>query len=203
MNTLTAKRLRILLFGFMVVIIVAIAGGFLLVQRSLQGYATDISKLNADANSGDQNIRTLVQLEERLRDESSTIESARSVVADNATYSDRVINDISKIASQSGVSITSLEFSQDAATSPGSPTPTPPPTAGMTPTLASPAPQGVTKKTVTVAVESPVRYSNLMNFIQGIESNDLKMQLTSVSLTKDKGDTVATQTFSIEVYVRQ
>jgi hypothetical protein len=200
-GAMTAKKLRLTLLVVMALVIAAVAGGFLFVERNLRDYATSISRLNADAQSGDQNIQTFKNLEKRLSEEQSTIAAARSIVADNTTYTKQVIDDISRIAAESGVVVTSLEFPKDAASAatPAAPTTATP---GQT-TTTTPAPAGVTKKTITVSVQSPLKYSNLLSFIQKIETNDLKMQLTSVTLAKEKDDAVTTQTFNIEVYVRQ
>lgn len=206
-NGMTASKLRLVLSVVIVGIIGLAAGGFWFAHKSLTAYATQISGLNADAESGDTNIRTLKSLEERLEREQDTIKNARSIVADGDTYSDQVIGDISRIARDSGVEITSFGFVSASGTS-GVSTPAPAPTtpaptgAGTETPAGTSAPSGVTKKTVSVTVKSPLRYSNLMAFIRNIESNDLKMQFASVNMTKDEGDMVATQTFSIEVYVR-
>jgi len=202
-GTMTAKRLRVILLISMLLVVAGMAGGFLFVERNLRSYATTISRLNADAQSGDQNIQTLKNLQVRIASEQDTIAAARSIVADNTTYAKQVIDDISRIASESGVAVTSLEFPKDAGAAAGATAPTTPvATPGQTVTT-TPTPAGVTKKTVTVSVQSPLKYSSLLSFIQKIESNDLKMQLTSVTLAKEKGDSVTTQTFTIEVYVRQ
>lgn len=204
-GTLTAKKLRIMLLVLMVLVIAGVAGGFLFIERNLRSYATTISRLNADAKSGDDNIQTLKNLQERLASEQDTIAAARSVVADSTKFSDQVINDISRIAAESGVTITSLEFTKDQAAAAGTPQATAPTTAtpGGAVVTTPAAPAGVTKKTVSVSIQSPLRYASLLSFIQKIESNDLKMQLTNVTITKEKDDMVTTQTFTIEVYVRQ
>lgn len=201
MNGMTAKRLRIVLFIGLFLVVVLLAGGFMFAQSNLKGYAETISRLNADAQSGDQNIQTLRTLETRLSEEQLAIAGARSVIADNATYADQVINDITRIAAESGVTLNGFEFASDTTAAAPSPAAAAP-VAGAPLTPASPTAGGVTKKAVTVTLQSPLKYSNLMNFIQKIETNKLKMQFASVAMTKDKGDSVTTQTFSIEVYVR-
>ena len=199
-NSMSASRLRMLLSVGIVGIVAAVAGGFFYAQQNLSAYASEISKLNADAESGDTNVQTLKNLQKRLAQEQATIRNARSIVADSATYSDQVIGDITRIAAESGVEITSFGFVDASGTSSGTTAPAAAPVTPTTPTAAGPS--GVTKKVVSVTLKSPLRYSNLMNFIRSIESNDLKMQFASVNMTKDEGDMVATQTFSIEVYVR-
>lgn len=210
-TTLTAQSLRAILAVCIVVVIIAVAGGFFLAHRSLTGYATAISQLNADAETGDQSIATLNQVETRLDSEQATIEAARSVVGESATFADTIFTDINRIAAESGVSITSFEFvnstntgaasggAQTTAPAPTTATPTAP--GAATPTTTA-APSGVTQKSISVTIDSPINYDRLMNFLKRIETNDLKLQIASVTLTKDEGNTVGTQSFSIGAYVR-
>lgn len=200
MNGMTAQRLRVVLAIIMLLIIAAAVVGFTIVQKNLADYATSISKLNADAQSGDKDIRTLQNLKARLAEQQDVIQKTRAVVGDGASYADTVVNDISRIGSESGVAVKSIAFVGDttsAATPPSSaPTTTTTPTTGTAATA-------VTKKTVTVSIQSPLSYTNLMNFLSKIESNQLRMHVTKVVMTKDKGNDVATQDLTIEVYVRQ
>jgi len=111
------------------------------------------------------------------------------------------VRDISAIAAKSGVTITNFEFNDTAAAT--TTTPTAPAAAGSASAAAATTiPSGVTKKVMTISIDSPLPYTNLMNFLKNIEGNDLKIQVPSVSITKGEGNLVDTQTFSIEVYVR-
>ncbi len=204
-SSMTATRLRLILSVVMILIVVAASAGFWFAQRSLREYASAISALNADASSGDQNLQTLNGLQARLDAERTAVDSAHALVADQATYADQVIADVTRIAAQAGVRITSFEFVEDVAAAPTAPagTTTAPPATGTPTPTSSVAPAGVVKKTVSVSIESPLTYSALMKFLSGIETNPLKMQIPSVTMTKGEGNDVSTQQFSIEVYVRQ
>lgn len=197
---MTATKLRIILIVIMILIAVAATAGFTMLQQYLASYASSISKLNADAQSGDDNLKTLEELKIRLAEEADLITQTRSIVADSATYTDTFLNDIGVIAARSGVDLNGVEFSDSIAASQGTATtsPTQPTSTTSTPQVGG----GVTKKIVTVSVKSPVDYTRFMTFLQGIETNPLKMQVASLSLTKDKGNDIATPSLSIEVYVR-
>ena len=199
-GSMTASRLRIILSVSIALVIVAITGGFLYAQRGLGNYAAQISTMNADAQSGDTNIQTLRGLQTRLEQEQSTIASARSIVADGNTFSDQVVGDITRIANESKVNITSFEFIESATSGTTAAPTTTTPGGSAQPTPISTG--GVTKKVVSVTLESPLPYAQLMDFIRRIETNDLKMQFASVTMAKEQGSNVTTQTFSIEVYVR-
>jgi len=203
-GTLTASRLRAVLIIAIISIVMAMAGGFWFVHKNLQAYATSISKLNADSLSADSNIQTLQNLRKTLDEKQQAANDARNLIADSSVFPDRAVKDITRIAEESGVKITSIEYSEASAGS-GTAAPTTPttPTTPATPqAAATPAAPGVTKKTITVALDSPLPYNNLLEFIERIENNELKMQIASVSITKEKGDEVSTQPFSIGVYVR-
>src|SRR5690348_10879271 len=107
---MTARRLRIVLILIMFVIGGAAGVGFFIAQRQLSSYATAITRLNANAQSGDQSIQTLQQLKAKLQEEAPTIERTRSFVADSSTYNDRVISDLNRIANTAGVAITGFSF---------------------------------------------------------------------------------------------
>jgi len=196
---MTAQRLRIVLFFIMVLIMVAAVVGFTIVQKNLADYATSISKLNADAQSGDKDIRTLQELKSRLAAQQDLIQKTRSVVGDPSTYADTVIRDITRIGAESGVPVKSILFAGDTVAE-VAPQSTPTSTVAPSTTFSS---STVTKKTVTVSIQSPLSYTSLMKFLSGIESNDLRMRVAKVTMTKDKGNDVGTQDLSIEVYVRK
>lgn len=199
-RALTARRLRIILIVTMVLVILGAGGGFIYAKTGLDSYVASIRQLNADADSGNSNIVTLKNLKTKLEQEQTLINKTHAIIADNSTYADTIINSITDIANSSGVAMTSLEFVDDAAaatTGTAAPATTTPAAPSTTPVLA-----GVTKKSITVTLKSPLSYSSLMKFLAGIEMSTPKMQINTVTLSKDTGDNVATQAFTIQVYVR-
>ena len=118
-NGMTARKLRIALSGLMLLIVVAATAGFFFAQKSLNEYAVEISRLNADAASGDQNLQTLNGLQAKLDERKTAIDNANALVADEATYADKAINDITRIANEAGVRITSFEFVEGGSSSAG------------------------------------------------------------------------------------
>lgn len=211
-SQLTARKLRMLLFAVMILVIAATVGGFIFAHKNLVGYATTISQLNANADSGDQSIATLRELEKRLESEQDTKQAAREVVADSQSFADRVVGDVTKIAAESGVTLSSFEFVNTPAAgatapsaTPGAAAPIAPTTPGATPATsptATAVPSGVSQKSISVTLGSPLTYDQLLAFIRRVESNDLKLQISAVNITKSADGTVGTQTFSIGAYVR-
>lgn len=200
----TARKLRILLSMIMLLIATVAGSGFFFVQKQLRDYATSITSLNADAQSGDESIRTLKELKTKLDKEEPTIELARSLAADSSTYNDRVINDLSRIASQSGMSITSFTFSASGTSTTTQPSPTAGSQTGQANVMPSTgSTNGITQKTIAINTQNPVSYTSVMTFLQLVETNPLKMHVDSVSMTKGTGNSVTTNAFTIQVYVRQ
>lgn len=208
-QSLTAKKLRIILSVSFAVILIIGVGGFIFMQQRLNSYAVEISKLNADAQSGDQNLQTLTSLEAKLVELQATRSKLGTVLADENNFANQAVAEITDIANAAGVSISGFEYVEaDAEASSGTPAAAPatgatsPTATPAQPTTPSAAPAGVKKKAITVNVASPVEYTNLMNFIRGIENNDLLMQIGSVSMSKAEGNAVTTQTYTVEVFVK-
>lgn len=208
-NNLTAAGMRLILIGTLVLLFGAAAGGFWYMHRNLQAYAAEISNLNTEAKSGESNIKILEGLGNSLKERQEIIEDARSLIASNNDFPDRAVSDLLRIGSESRVNIASIEYTDlsstgasagttaPAAAAPTSPTPGAPPQASSETAI-----PGVTKKTLAVVLQSPLPYQNLLQFIERVESNELKMQISSVSIAKGQGDNVTIQPLTVGVYVR-
>lgn len=195
---LTARSLRIILAIAIVLILAVSVAGFYFAQKELRSYSATISQLNADAKSGDNNITAYRNLSIELQKNQASAEKAKSIVAQSKEYKyqDQIVQDLSAIAAKSKVTILSYSFGATTAASGAATAPAP-----TTTTPTAPA-SGLNTKSVSVTINSPLEYTSLMAFIREIESNPLKMQIGSVSLTKGTGTTVASQGFTIEVYVQ-
>jgi hypothetical protein len=209
-GSLTASKLRTILMISIVAVIVAVSAGFYFFQKQLKAYATEISVLNADAKAGSDDLQALQSLQNTLEEEQGAIEKARSIVAESQKYQfqDQIVNDISNIASDNGVVVTQFNFAGGQESADGTTAPATSGAAAATPAAdtqtpdAKPTPSSLKTESVSVSIESPLPYNRLMNFIRAIEQNSLKMQIASVSLTKEEGSNVTTQSFNLEVYVR-
>ncbi len=216
---LTARSLRIALGLSLVLLMGVIGGGFYFIQAKLRVYAVETSKLNTEASSSQQKIVSLQNLRKSLDNLQPEQELAKRIVAESKQYQyqNEIINDISEIAAASGVTITSYVFSDTASAAgsgaaatpaPAPNTATPPATAASgAPGAATPTPAATAQlnsKTVTVAFKSPLNYVDFLNFVHRIEQNPTKMQIANInSLSRgDSSDSVTTESFQIEVYVR-
>lgn len=211
-RTFTAKNLRAILVTTVLLLFVGTVAGFNFAKDKLQEFAVSIRQTEIDAATGDNSIAKLKEIEKTLDDIKDVKKKADSIAVPLSSYPVAVINNINAIAAKSGVTIASINSSDnetEGSTPPSTSAPTAAPTQpGTTPQNGTNAPQstaaptGVTKKSINVTVTSPVEYSALMQFLRNIENDKMFLHTTKVSMTKAEGTMVTTQQFVIEVYVR-
>ncbi len=208
-SSLDARKLRFVLLGVLLLLIAAGAGAFIYTYSLLKSYTAETSTLDAQARLSDTNVANLKKLKQYLADNELEVQRARDIVAESKQYQyqDDIVRDISSYASQSGVTITSYNFTtaQNGAATSQPTTPSAAASPGSVAPGASAPASGVKTTTASVVIKSPVGYTNLLNFIRRIERSPMKMQIASVSLAKADGsdqNLVTTQSFTIEVYIR-
>jgi hypothetical protein len=163
----------------------------------LHDTAIDVSHAVVDASASQNNIQTLKVVQEELANEQDVIARAGNIVADSQSYQyqNQIINDLNGYAAKAGLSIISIDFAAD--------TPT-----GTTaaPTAKSPAavtPSGLKATTVSITLQNPVPYNNMLRFIHAIEQNLTKMQISRVGLAKGStGNDVTSEALTIQVYIK-
>lgn len=197
-SKLSAANLRIVLILSMVLLIVAAAVGFWFVRGQLDAFAIKVHDDNHKADVSSNDIAKLKTLEQDLADDVVAVKRTKNIVADATghLYQDQIVDDITKYATSAGVAITGFTFneSEDPAVAAAAPTTT----------SGAPLPAGLKTTSAVVAIESPVDYTALMNFIHSIETNLTKMQLAGVSIGKQSGSNteVTVSPLTIEVYTR-
>lgn len=197
---LTATNLRLMLSVSLFVIAAIGVVGFIYARGYLHTVAIDTSHSVVDANASQDNLQTLQKIQKTLLADKDVISRTSSIVADNQSYQyqDQIISDINSYAAKAGITITNLDFASAAAATPASPAGSTKaaPTAGV-------QPAGVKPTSVTVTLNNPVSYNNLLLFIRSIEQNLTKMQISRVSLSKGTdSSTVTSDALAIEVYIK-
>jgi type II secretory pathway pseudopilin PulG len=191
---LSPTNLRVMLsIGmFLIIAVAAILAG--ISYTGLRQVAVDVSHTTLDANASQNNLRTLQQVKEKLEEEKDIVERANSIVAESQSYQyqDQILADLNGYAARSGVTITNIDFSSTTTTTPTTP---------ATPAL--PTPAGVKSRSISVTLKNPIDYNSLLRFLNSIEQNLTKMQISKVSLATDESTGgVSTEALTIEVYVR-
>ena len=190
-HQLTATTVRIILSASLVAITAIALTLFSLADHQLQQVATDVSHVVVDANASRNNLTTLESIKKELAAEHDVVTRASDIVADSKSYQyqDQIVTDLNGYAGKAGIEITNIDFSASKSTAPVTVTPT--------------APTGVKSTTVSVTLKNPVNYDNLLRFIESVEQNLTKMQISKVSLSRGTaGSDVTSDVLAIEVYIR-
>lgn len=185
-SKLTAKTLRGILVFSIFVIISTSAVGFYFVQNWLSNLSIDISNTVATSNSSGNNLQSLSKLESELASRQGVIKKASALISSSNTYQGQSIKDLTKYANATGMVVSNYSFGQATTVT------------GKTSSQA----KTNDKSTVTLSVVSPVSYTSLLKFLDAVESNLPKMQVSSVTLGRISGDSssVRVDKITIEVF---
>lgn len=197
---MTAQKLRLLLLVCIALLIILSAAGFWFAHKQLVSFAEQVRETTAIANASTQDLTNLQALKTKLAEDADTVERTKNIVADSQyyAYQDQIIKDINTYASRAGVTITGYTFNSQTGS-----TGTPAPSAATAPNAGNPSVAGLKSVSVSIAIKSPVKYGNIMNFVHAIEQNLTKMQLAGISITKDsQSDNVTANSLNVEVYTR-
>ena len=195
---LTAQKLRLLLIVSIALLLAAAGVGFWFAHKQLVSFAEEVRKVTATATASTDELSTLQSLKRLLAEDADTVERTKNIVAESQdyTYQDQIIKDINTYANRAGVTILSYEFGTRTQTGGQA-------SSGASPLGGAKPVAGLKTVGVSVSIKSPVKYTNIMNFIHYIEQNLTKMQLAGISLTKDQqSDNITANSFNIEVYTR-
>lgn len=177
-KSFTPQSLRTILFVALSLIILGGAGLFYLGLEDIRNYAVEVNHTVADAKASGTQVQELQSLKSQLTQSEQLITKANQMFATPANYQSQAISDLQKYAAISGVSITKTSFDADAA--------------GPT-------------RTMTVSLRSPVSYTGLIRFLDGIEGNLPKMQVSSINLSHVNGrgaDVVNVDDIKLTIAVR-
>ncbi len=182
---MNAAKLKYVLIGCIVLMVVALLAGTIFLQRFLneQVMTTDHAKIDAEASQ--QEIAKLQRLENELADKKDLLARAKQIAAasEQYRYQDQVINDLNVYASRNTIGIASFDFKQ--------------PAIGA-------AAQG-NKTAFIVNLNSPIKYENLLAFLRDVEQNLTKIKVTSVNLSPNPKSPVEIQnpTINLEVFLKK
>lgn len=197
---MTATKLRLVLSCSLVLIAGILAGVFIYFYGQLRDTATDTNHTVVDAAASQNNIATLDKIEDFLKENSQVVERARSIVADSQSYQyqDQIITDLNDFAGRNNVTITNVDFT--GTNQPAANTATP----GTTAPAPTPQTGGIKSTSATVTIKTPVNYNDLLRFLESIERNLTKMQVSKVSLSRGSatGNDIVSDALTIEVYIR-
>ena len=162
---MNASTLRLLLSLSVVALLAVGIGLFFLAFQKLKESATDVQVINAQAQSSNDNLIALRQLEKKLGESTQSIQRAKDIVAESKSYEyqDKIIADLEAYAVASRLSVASYSFAAgDGAASSGAPaaptTPAPATTPGAAATTPAPASVGLKSTTISLSLAGGSNY---------------------------------------------
>jgi len=168
----------------LVLVVIGASAGFYFGLQLVKAYAVDVSHLTVDANASGKSVEQLSALKQQLSEKETLISKANKLFSTPTTYQTQTLKDVSKYAADAGLSIASIdsESEQDAA--------------GPTTTSTS------ANYSETITLNSPVSYAKFLQFLDAIEGNLPKMQITGISISRpinQSGDQITTKAITITV----
>lgn len=196
-TSLSATSLRLILVISLFIIGIFASIAFLFTTDRLKDAATEVSSTLARANDSQNDIQNLQRVQDELARNKDVVERASSIVAESQSYQyqDQIIKDLTDYANRAGIAITNFDFAAAKATTTTPNATTPAPTQPNTPS-------GVNSTSASITIKNPVNYESLLRFLNSIEQNLTKMQISKVGLSKEASGGIASDALTIEVYIR-
>ncbi len=172
------SNLRTILAVLLVVIIGAGGALFYFGLGMVREYAEEVNQSAVDAEASGKQINQLQTLRNQLSQSNSLVDKANQLFATPANYQTQALRDVKNYANAAGITIASTNFSDPAQTGTYS---------------------------MTVTFKNPVTYSKLIAFLNNLEGNLPKLQVSSIALghaDSSNPDYVQTGEIKIDVSVR-
>lgn len=161
-------------------VIVTLGGGalFYLGLTTVREYADEVARSAVDAEASGGQVQELQHLKARLAQSNSLVAKANKLFATPENYQSQVLNDVRNYANAAGLSIANTSFDD--------------PSEGGT-------------YAITVSFKEPVSFSKLIAFLNNVEGNLPKLQVSDISLGHTEGgnaDSVSVGDIKIDIAVR-
>ena len=170
------QNLRTLLSMLLIVVAGGGAAVFYLGNTIVGDYAVEVNHRLADAEASGKQIEELQTLKSQLAQSNSLVSKANMIFATPGNYQSRAITDLERYAEAAGLVITKTTLDNARAG----------------------------RYSVTIQLQQPVSFSRLIGFLNNIEGNIPKMQVSSIKLGpgSDGSNSVSTGDIKIDISVR-
>ncbi len=182
-KSMRASSTRSLLIFLVILLFAATGVGFYFAFQQVRAYAVTVSHATVDADASGKQIEELQTLKQELADREQLVTKANKLFATQDNYQAQALKDVQKYAQTYGLTVLNTKF--ESATD-------------------GPADTN-TGNVFVISLQSPVSYAKLLQFLDAIEGNLPKMQITSISLGHVTGDTagnVSTDDIKIGIATR-
>ncbi len=167
---LTAVKLRLVLISSMVALFCVGGALFWFLRSQLVEFATKIQGISVEASTSNANATRLQSIEKTLEDNKSTIAKVANIIGDSEDYryQEKILDDLARYEEKTGITITSIDFGEASDSS-------------LVP--------GLKEVDITIAIENPIDYETILQFVRLTESNLPKMQISDLSLVNSSAGT--------------
>lgn len=170
----------------LVLVVLGAVAGFYYGLQIIKDYALEVTHTVADSSASATNIDQLGALKQQLADGQPLVAKAEKLFSTPDGYQTQALKDISKYASEAGVTISSIDSAGSGS---------------------SENTEGVSSSPYSevITLQNPVSYARLLQFLDAIEGNLPKMQVTGITINRPSapsGDQVAADKITITVAVR-
>ena len=210
-RSLTPTKLRLALVGALILLTALGSAIFAIGYKSLSSFAKETSATATKAAESNRKVQELNITKKQLEENEKAIERASKIVAESKgyVYQEVIIQDLNRIAAQSGFQILGITFG-DTTTTPAAAagTPSAPTAPGSGSTPSAPLTAGVKSISATVRISEKVEFKDMVKFLYAIEQNLTKMSISKVTLSSDTAEggglstRVLTDELQMQVYVR-
>lgn len=174
---MTPRSMNQLLKGLLIIVSLVLIGVLYLGDKRVTRVASETSRLKAVVEVNQQQIKVYEQTMGKVSTLDYVNELANKVLPADKEQS-VIVAEISEFAKRSNLSISQITFSETAKTT----------GAKSTAKTSLVIPKGVQVIPVTIQMQSGASYNDVLDFLKTVESNQRKMQLTSINLKPNLED---------------
>ncbi len=174
----TPQTLRAILTTIFVLVLIGGGAAFYFGIESLKEYAVKVQERLVDAEASERQISELQLLKGQLSQSDSLVEKTNQIFATPDSYQGQVLGDLERYASAAGLSLNGTNFSTN---------------------------QESAEHAITINFSGDIQYRKLIAFLNNVEGNLPKLQVTSLTLSRaDSGqaDMVRADEIKINIAVR-
>lgn len=193
---MNAVTLRLILSASLIVYVGLTIPVYIFASQLLADEMTKTDHVKIEAKISASDIERLKSLKSEMEKNATTVQRAEQVIAQSKEYQyqNQIIDDIYTYANRAGIEVTGYTFDDPTLTA-----------AKKSPTdTAAIAIKGVRATNATIALRTPIAYTQFLTFLQLIESNLTKMQVTGVNISTDpeNPNNVINPTVGLIIYTR-
>lgn len=189
---MTPKKMNIFLIALMAFLVAVTLGGLFLANKQLTEIAKETSRLKAEGEVAQKQIDSYSITKTKVESLDYVNELADKVLPAEEDQS-TLVAEITQFALRSNLKITQLTFSEPAAVT------------TKDKSKKSVLPSGVSVTPISLSFAAGASYSDVLDFLQTLENNQRKNQVTNITLTPDaeNGSKLSQTAIELNVYTKK